>query len=357
MIWLFVILAAAVLGWLEWKWAPYALGFLKFRGQCDTVLAQPGQTVTWTSQVENHGPLPIPFVRLELRFPNAMTVGEDAGWVRSHCHSGIQNWNVEERLSLLPRQRCTRQVRFSAQRRGEYSIGGCRYSVGDLLGFRETVMDAEAAKLVVMPEQAKAARALQAVGGFLGDISVRRFILEDPILTVGFRDYTGQEPLKAVSWTRSAMTGTLQVKQYDHTAEQTVAVLLNVEDGTAEELEGAFRLMRSVCEELERKKIPFSLRTNGNLPGPMGKLFSVGEGLGDQHLNTILYGLGRADYLCYHSLNHLVRRTLEHRKSNESYILVTPRQTQVLHGAVRKLEAASGNPVCVLFGSWEVAQS
>lgn len=354
MMWLFVIFAVIALTFLERKWAPYALHLIQFHGQCDKVLAQPGDTVTWSSTVENHSRLPIPFIRLEVRFSNALKVKESAHWVRTHCRNGIQQWSAEERLAVMPRQSCTRTVSFTADQRGEHTLGRCRLSVGDLLGFRETGLEFNPDRIVFMPEPAKNGKSLQAVGGFLGDLSVRRFILEDPILTIGFRDYTGREPLKDVSWTRTAMTGKLQVKQYDHTAEQTVTVLLNTEDGTPEELEGAFRLMRSVCEELEGKKIPFGLRTNGNLPGPVGKLFRLSEGLGSQHLNTILYSLGRADYTCYHSFRHLVRKTLDHRKSNESYIVVSPRQSAACTAAIRQLEAASGNPVCVLYGSWEV---
>lgn len=357
MIWLFVLLAVLALAFLEKKWAPYALRFIQFKGQCDRILAQPGETVTWTSTVENHSKLPIPFIRLELRFPNDLKHnGSAAQWERMQNRTGIQQWHVEDRLSLLPRQSSTRKITFTPTRRGQYTPGSCRLSIGDLLGFQETSMEIPADKLVVMPAPAKNRKSLEAVGGFLGDISVRRFILEDPILTIGFRDYTGREPLKDVSWTRTAMTGKLQVKQYDHTAEQTVTVLLNAQDGTPEELEGCFSLMRSVCEELERKKIPFAMRTNGNLTGPMGKLFHLAEGLGSQHLNTILYSLGKADYTFYNSFSDLVRRTLDHRKSNESYIVIAPHPDAATTATARKLEAASGNPVCALYGSWEVPQ-
>ncbi len=208
-----------------------------------------------------------------------------------------------------------------------------------------------------MPHHSAQNTAIDALGGFLGDVSVRRFILEDPILTVGFRDYTGREPMKDVSWTRTAITGKMQVKQYDHTAEQTVTVLLNTYGGTEEELEAAFRLTRSVCEELERKKIPFAFRTNGNLTGPLGKLFFLSEGLGQQHLDTIFYSLGRADYTCYNSFSDLTRKALDHRKSNESFLVITPHQTQELLPQIRQLEAASGNRVCVLYGSMEVEES
>ena len=156
--------------------------------------------------------------------------------------------------------------------------------------------------------------------------------------------------MKSISWTRTATAGKLQVRQYDHTAEQHVMILLNVEGATAEELEECFRLMRMVCEELEAKKIPYGFRTNGNLQGPVGKLFWMAEGLGPRHKNTILYGLGRADGTCYHSFRYLTNRTLAHRKSNESYIVVTPPLNHKTAPCIQSLRAAVGSGICVLTG-------
>lgn len=357
MIWIVVVLSGAALIYLERRWAEYVLDFLRITGDGSAILTAPGETVSWTCCTENHSRLPVPFVRLELRFPNELVPDHRDQWVRTHSHEGLQKWHVEERLTLGSRQSRSRKVTFVPSRRGFYTVGDCRVSAGDLLGFQEKSMEVPGGNLVVMPEAAKSAQSVTAVSGFLGDLSVRRFILEDPILTVGFRDYTGREPMKDVSWTRTAITGKLQVKQYDYTAEQTVTVLLNVEGGNEEELEGCFRLMRSVCQTLENKKIPFAMATNGNLPGPVSKLFHLSEGLGDQHLNTILYGLGRADYTCYHSFHHLVRKTLDRRQQSESYIVITPNPAGTLMPDIRLLETASGNPVCVLYGTWEVEQA
>lgn len=357
MIWAILLAAAAILAILERLWESAAMRALRFRGSSDLLLAEQGQTVTWSGSVENHSRLPIPFVRLRESFPIQAKVQGDPGWIAGHCRVGIQEWHVEEKLSLKPWQSCTRRVSFAFFSRGEYRLGGYQLSAGDLLGIRERKTEqAGAERVVVIPRRCRNRRALQALGGFLGDISVRRFILEDPILTVGFRDYTAQEPLKAISWTQSARAGSLQVKQYDHTAEQTVVLLLNVENGSPEELEACFRLTRTVCEELEKRRMSFGLRTNGSLPGPVSKLSWMPEGLGSQHLNTILYALGRADYTCYFSFRSLAEQALLHRKNQEAYILITPNSEKLDQGGLRALEAAVGNAVCILSGSTEVEQ-
>lgn len=345
-----VVLAVILLAVLEFFWAAWSLKALRFRGSLDKLLAQPGETVTWQAEVENRSRMPILFARLWQTFPGRLQIQASQAWLDNHVTESFQLSHVEERMSLMPRQRCRRSVRFAIDKRGAYQLGRYRLSAGDLIGVAEASTQGDGQELVVMPERSEDLKMLQALGGFLGDISVRRFILEDPILTIGFRDYTGREPMKSISWTRTAMTGSLQVKLFDHTAEQNVVVLLNVEGGSEQDLEECFRLTRSVCEELERKKIPYAFRTNGNLPGPVGKVFSLAAGLGGSHLSTILYGLGKADDTCFQSLGYLVEQTMKHRKQNEAYIIITPELDLQGKAAIGRLQQAAGSGICLLTG-------
>ena len=347
MIYILLVLAALVLGILEYYWANYSLGALHCETTSDHILAEPGEVVTWSATVENRSRIPIPFVRLTSTFPvDAQLHSEKRREVSSAIR--FSSYPVEERMTLAPRRSATRKVTLSFPRRGQYTYGNYQFSSGDLLGFKETCQRGTPQDIVIMPEHSKQQISIDALGGFLGDISVRRFILEDPILTLGFRDYTGREPMKSISWTRSATAGTLQVKQFDHTAERHVVVLLNTEGASSEEFEECLRLTRTVCEKLEQKKIPYGFRTNGNLSGPVGKIFHMAEGLGSRHLRTILYGLGRADKTCFYSFHYLAERTIKHRSSNESYIIITPPLEGSARAAARKLESAVGNNLCIL---------
>ena len=334
-----IVLVVVVLGFalLERKWAEYALKSLVFHARWDRLLTEPDHPVTQSVTVENHSRLTIPFVRLVLSYPeDAKPVG-DKRWQKQHYRSNILSWNAEYRMTLRGRRSVTKQVSTAFDRRGVYQVGGYHLSAGDLLGFREVKCHGDGKHIVVMPRHSGQKAALDAVGGFIGDVSVKRFILEDPILTTGFRDYTGREPMRAISWTRTAQAGALQVKQYDYTAEQHIVVLLDVEG-----------------EKLEQQKIPYGFRTNGNLPGPVGKITSMVEGLGEQHLNTILYGLGGADGTCFHSLRYAVRQALRARKSSEAYIVITPDDQGSVNACVQELCNAAGASVCVLYGCREV---
>ena len=56
---------------------------------------------------------------------------------------------------------------------------------------------------------------------------MNRFIMEDPVLRLGYRDYTGREPIKQISWTQTARMGRMMVSCQDYTVERTVTVMLN----------------------------------------------------------------------------------------------------------------------------------
>lgn len=352
------VLLVLIIGFafLERKWADYALRSVQLHSECEHRLAAPDETVNYSVTLENHSPLAIPFVRLVLEFPDEAACMADDAWKKTYCRKNILSWNVEYRMTLRRRRSMIRQVPLSFSRRGVYMIGSYHLGAGDLLGFREAKCHGKGTHVVVMPRLSAQKTATDALGGFLGDVSVRRFILEDPILTTGFRDYTGREPMRAISWTRTAQSGALQVKQYDYTAEHHVVVLLNTAGADEEQFEECLRLTRSVCEKLEQRKIPYAFRTNANLPGPVCKIHSMMEGLGEQHLNTILYGLGAADGTCFHSFQYLTRQTLKKRKGSESYIVITPEPDGVSRGCIQDLGNVAGAQICVLYGCMGVEE-
>lgn len=350
MIWLFLICLAALAAVLEWKLGGWILEKLRYAVACDTLLAEPDQLVTLTSTVENQGRLPVLYVQLLEQLPAGAELQEDEAWIAEHVYSRAKEVCVKDKTYLLPRRRRTSRLHFSMPRRGWYRLGAATVSAGDFLGMRENVRrEGPSGELVVIPSRCDAPDVLRTLGGFLGAISVQRFILADPILTVGCREYTGREPIKDISWTQSARTGQLLVKQYDYTVDVTVTVLLNTEGGTRAQLEQCYRLTRTACEELEAKGIPYAFRTNGDLIGPVDFVAFVGEGLGRQHLQTILYGLGRANCLCRYPMASLVEKSMHAQRPNEGFLVVTPPLSARQRALIERLRSGGGT-VCVLEG-------
>ena len=56
---LILVLVAIGLVVLEDKWAVHAMRSLKAKNGCQSVLVEPGEKVSWSATVENHGRLPV----------------------------------------------------------------------------------------------------------------------------------------------------------------------------------------------------------------------------------------------------------------------------------------------------------
>ena len=58
--------------------------------------------------------------------------------------------------------------------------------------------------VLILPELEEAQRELEEMlGGFLGELSVNRYLYEDPILTAGYRPYTSGDPMRSIAWKQS----------------------------------------------------------------------------------------------------------------------------------------------------------
>ena len=151
--------------------------------------------------------------------------------------------------------------------------------------------------------------------------------MPDPILTVGAREYTGREPQKDISWAHSLRTKKLMVKQYDHTLALAVTVVLNLETSRKNKesaIEQCLSITRSICEELERRKIKYSFLTNIVAVGAIGRGNDLRDGLGYGHFKAVLECLGRAAYLWQESFNSLLQKSLRRAEQGRHHIIITP---------------------------------
>ena len=206
-------------------------------------LLEPDEEFTVRSTIENHKLWFVPYVSMVENFPSGIQIpGEEeslsTGTVNTNIYVSSNSSAYQELASsqlttafyLMPRQRLTRTLQAKLPKRGRYLFLGCRINGGDLLGLQDDYRTLSLFKeVVVMPRRAASPSFDMLLGGMIGDISVNRFIFEDPMLTIGFSDYTGREPMRDISWTQSARLGRMMVKNYDHTIDLSVTILLNVQ--------------------------------------------------------------------------------------------------------------------------------
>lgn len=348
-----VLVAAAV----EWYSLRHALDGVEYDLRMSRPVAEPDEKVQMITVITNRRRRFLPFIRLNEIVPNGIDIEREL-YMESYTD---QRMMLQSTVYMMPRQRLTRRTTFSMGARGRHVFEGATLNGGDFLGLSENrrryPLERE---FVVLPRAAEPMAVDRLLGGYMGDTSVNRFILEDPILTLGFREYTGREPMKMISWTQSARSGQLMVKSYDYTVERTVTLMINADTfafGTygGEMLERCYAMARGICEALEEKRIPYSVITNTVTPGMSEGFGEVSDGLGQAHLMTVLEGLGRASYDRRGTVEELFDRALSRASRGRMHIFITPVENDLHPDPIERLREATGEEVILYVAGREAA--
>ena len=354
---LYLLLLAIVAVLLQRYSLKHCLDGLHYELQPEKQLVECGEEFQIHTTVTNQKRRPVLYLRLHEFIPRTMKTSLDGTNIRRKVgmeYSVSEHSELSQTVYLMPRQKLRRSLTVSLPARGRYFFRSASLASGDLLGLQERSKQFDFLReIVVMPERADCPELDSAFGSYLGDMSVRRFILSDPILTVGFRDYTGREPQRDISWPATLRRGELMVKQYDYTAEMTATVLLDIIGGTHEEIERCYSLTRSVCEKLESKRIRYSMLTDAPCADAVGGWNYISDGIGARHLSVILEGLGRATYTPTESFELLMQQAEKECTTSRGYVLVTPSLDAEKLAAIRRLESRTGQKVLTVLARAE----
>jgi uncharacterized protein (DUF58 family) len=341
MIALIVILAALAFA-AQWYLSTRSLTRLYYGCRPERGVTEPDVPVSMITELRNEKRLPEFYLCVTEYFPNEAEINDPTLRL-----SPFDDKCVTKKFYLLPRQKLTARTDMTFTKRGRYPLNGAMITGGDFFGLKSPMRRYYIHnEVVVLPRRASGLPRLNdMLGGFMGDVSVSRFIMPDPVLTIGVTEYTGREPLKDISWRHSARAGRLLVKKYDYTLELSVTVLLNTEGPRdADALEECFSLARSVCEFIEKKNIKYSFITNAQIYG-IKDVFSTTDGLGPQHLAGILESLGRATSRTRCGLTKLIELAVKKAEQGRAHIVITPARNAETVRSVNRLKSLTGGGV------------
>ncbi|HHU19917.1 MAG TPA: DUF58 domain-containing protein [Bacilli bacterium] len=221
--WLIVLLIIFVFG-QSYLYAKRGFDKISYRRQFDKTSVFVGQEVVLVDEVINKKLLPLPWVRLESKMDYSIkTTGE------SEFDSSDRDVH-RTLLSLLPYQKLTRRHHLICTRRGVFELDTIALTLGDVFGFSEEFRSFETdAKVIVYPQILTKEELTMPSQIFIGEQTVKRWIIDDPFITIGTRDYLPGDNIKQINWKASARTKNVQVKVNDHTADREVVILVNAD--------------------------------------------------------------------------------------------------------------------------------
>lgn len=347
---LFLLIAVFLVLFLQKRAMEQGFDDLEANHRLDYRVVEPGEHFSLQVRVSNTSKAILPFVKVEERLGPAFVVGATS-LVRTKDYRGMQK--VSFTSWLLPHRQVEASIPLSVEQRGRYVINGLTLHRGDFLGLEEESQSFDRfVEVVVAPKPLPMGQLDVVLGGFLGDVSARRFLFEDPVLTMGYGEYTGREPMKMISWSQSAKRNTLLVKKPDYTLEPAVSILLNVESDLTDQpelFERCISMTRSVCEMMERKKCRYCFVSNARLAGELDLMTASQEGLGERHFMGVLEQLGRATSESAFSFEQLLQMEME-RPNSSGRILITLGGEDLGYLGIQRLREASGGQLLVLQG-------
>lgn len=312
---------------------------------------EPGEAFFVYSTVSNHGRRPSLTMRIEERFPKQLQVLEAESYDRKVLTN--EHRIFTSTAVLRGRQQVRRYLSASIAERGAYAFSFAEFYAGDFLGFHEYRFRRDNEHgIVIYPPKIRDEKLLQAFSHTIDEIALKKQLLEDPISVCGYREYTGREPMRQISWNQSAIRNKLIVKQFDPVWRHSLTIVLDMQyhgdfEWHRQRQEFCFSLVRTLCELLERRMVEYHLVTNAMISHDIANFTSSG-GMGGS-FSRILYALGSAKNGCVCSVEQLMRQVCADTDHRDSILFVSTCGDEQVRRALDETARYMGQPAMALF--------
>lgn len=315
---------------------------------------EPGDVFLVYSTVTNRGRHASLTMRVEERFPKRLQVLEAEEYDVKILTNEHRLYNSS--VVLRGRQQVKRYLRASIGERGEYRFSNADIYAGDFLGMYEYRFKRENDHVIVVyPPKLENAEVIKTFTNAIDEIALKKQLLEDPISVYEYRDYSGREPMRQISWTQTAIRNRLIVKQFDPVWQYSVTVVLDMQyhgefDLHRPRQEFCFSLVRTLCEALEERMIGYRLITNATIAGGEVSRFSSSGGMGSS-FSRILYALGSAGNGNVCTVEQLMREVRVDTDHRNRIIFVSTRRDEDVTRALEKTREFTGDDIVTLFAA------
>ncbi len=288
---IFVLLVGVVF-WLEgfiYRW--FGARGLQYRCYLSADEVFEGDEIELVEEMTNAKLLPMPWLKAEI---TASRFLEFAGTQSSVTD---QTRYVSSFFSLWGYQRDVRRWKVKCLKFGVYSVERVVLVSSDLLGLESISHPAGVSATVrVLPRPATLEELEQQYHKPLGELVVRRRFLADPFFAAGVRDYTQFDPMTNIHWMASAREGRLMVRDCESTAQQSIAVILNMQSQPQERrvpinigsVENCIRICAACFDMTIESGIPVRFLTNGTTGQDENAITMTQERWGREHVLDLL---------------------------------------------------------------------
>lgn len=311
---------------IAWLWNRWSLHGLEYERTFDKRRAFPGETFEMTLRITNRKVLPLSWLEVNDSIPMALPLAEGM-LIPTHVPQVGKLITV---FSLRWYERINRRFELHCPERGIYVLGPVNVKSGDIFTlFEREECRKQRDRLIVYPRiWSMEALGLPSKEPF-GERKAERFLLEDPLRTIGIRDYYPEDSMRFIHWKATARRQELQVRTFEPSTTLNLVILLNVatyehhwRGVNPELLERTIGAAGSIATWAAGQKYKVGLVANGSVP-LSDQPIRVPPGRSPGQLAAVLEALAAVTSFATMSIQDLLRRESPRLPWGATLVVVT----------------------------------
>lgn len=264
---------------------------LDYNCQFSVKSAIEGDTIYLVETVQNKKLLPVPWLKADIHSSRWLDFAETSSVVNQDSR------RVTSCFFLKSYQKTTRSWKVKCSKRGVFSIENVTLVGGDLFQYgRESIAIPIGAELVVYPEVINIDEIFVPAKFLQGDNIVKRWIIDDPFIISGTREYTSRDSMNKIHWQATAKAGKLMVRKNEFTSQLSVTVILNTQSIEheydmvvfTERIEIGIKAAATILDSSLKMGMPARFATNGTVYENGREPVMTVEASGHEHYGEIL---------------------------------------------------------------------
>ncbi len=306
----------------------YGLKHIRYTRYFNLPAVYEGDEVELVEEIANEKLLPVPVLTLESMLHAGLQFRKQ---FNLEINDGEYYQNHRSYFSLRPYVQITRRHSIRCVKRGYYALNSASLSCADVLGLGSATATVRIdAKLLVYPKLVPIEDIPLPSHSWLGDVVVRRWIIDDPFMISGVREYRYGDALNHVNWKATARTGTLQVHNKDYTADHRFMIYLNFDVSKEmwnavsdpELIERGISYAASIAQYALSRGIETGFACNGQLSDDPKRPVRVRPHNGSGQFTLLLETMAKLAIVRSGSLETLLQEEISEGTTNTDFLFI-----------------------------------
>lgn len=350
----FILVTILIILCLSFIYKKWGLSQIRYSRYFNRHAVFEGEKIEMIDEIANNKLLPLPWLRLESRIDVHLKFGkleEEVDTQNEAFHRTL--------FSLMPYQKIKRKHHVLCSKRGYYRLKTVSLTTGDPFGFAEgNESYTGSAEIIVYPRLVSMRDIALPTHRFLGDIIAKRWIIDDPFLVSGVRNYSHGDPMNRINWKATARVNHLQVNKREFTSDHYLMIYLNFDrhhdkwetDQYEARIEKGISYAATLANEALSNGVEVGFGCNSYLVDQFLKIDRIKDSVriepenGHQQLNYLLETMAKLAIDQSQSFNQFLQEDIENSRENTDILMITAVLTKEVEEKISKIKSL-GNSV------------